>query len=88
MKITYRPDLSDMVVSRFQARAALHLAGLLEMVESAMASEAVNPLIKLAWRDAAEFRRSTPAILGMAESFGWSSDQLDQLFMTAKDIEV
>ncbi len=32
--ITHRPDLSGLVVSRFQARAALQRAGLLEMVET------------------------------------------------------
>jgi hypothetical protein len=86
MKISHRPDLSYIVVSRFQARAALHLAGLLEAVEEAMQGEAINPIIKLAWEHAQEFRRSSPAILGMAQSFGWSDAQLDDLFIMASRI--
>jgi hypothetical protein len=88
MKITHRKDLSGVVVSRFQARAALHLAGLLAMVEAAMQGEGVDPLVKLAWTDADAFKRSSPAVLGMAAAFGWSDDLLDQLFVTAQGIEV
>lgn len=86
--ITLRKRIDDMVVSRFQARAALHLAGLLEAVEAAMADPAMDPIIKLAWTDAREFRRASPAIAAMTAQFGWSDAQVDQLFVTARGIEV
>jgi len=85
--ITLRKPMDDMVVSRFQARAALHLAGLLETVEAAMASPTADPIVKLAWTDAREFRRSSPSIAAMATQFGWSTEQVDQLFLTARGIE-
>lgn len=85
--ITLRKTMDEMVVSRFQARAALHLAGLLEAVEAAMAHPAMDPIIRLAWTDAREFRRSSPSIAAMAAQFGWSEAQLDQLFLTARGIE-
>jgi len=85
--ITHRPDLSGLVVSRFQARASLQLAGLLDMVEAAMQAEGVDPITKLAWTDAIEFRRSSPAIASMALAFGWSEDTLDHLFIVARGIE-
>ncbi len=86
--ITHRPDLSGLVVSRFQARAALQRAGLLDMVETAMQAEGVDPITRLAWTDAVEFRRTSPAIASMAQAFGWSEAQLDQLFVTARGIYV
>lgn len=45
-------------VTRFQARAALHLAGLLPQVEALMADPATDPIARLAWQDAQEFRLS------------------------------
>lgn len=87
MIISHRPNLSRLVVSRFQARAALQMAGLLDMVEAAMQSPTVDPIVHLAWTDAQEFRRSSPSIAAMAAQFGWSDEQLDALFMTARGIE-
>jgi len=85
--ISVRGPLDQLTVSRFQAKAALELAGLLSTVEAAMADPAADPIIKLAWTDAQEFRRSSPAIAAMAAQFGWSEAQLDQLFLTARGIE-
>lgn len=85
--ITLRKTMDEMVVSRFQAKAALSLVGLLETVEAAMASPTADPIIKLAWTDAREFRRSSPSIAAMAAQFGWSEAQLDQLFLAARGIE-
>lgn len=75
------------VVSRFQARAALHLAGLLAQVEALMAAPETDPLARLAWTDAQEFRRTSPTLLAMASALSLTDEQLDQLFITAAGIE-
>ncbi len=75
------------VVSRFQARAALHLAGLLDDVEAVMALPETPVLAKLAWADAQEFKRNSPSLLGIAGALGLTETQLDDLFTTAAGIE-
>lgn len=75
------------VVSRFQARAALHLAGLLDTVEAIMASPTTPVLAKLAWADAQEFKRNSPSLLGIAGALALTDEQLDDLFTTAAGIE-
>jgi len=74
-------------VSRFQARAALHLSGLLETVEAMMAAPETPALAKLAWADAQEFKRNSPTVLGIAGALALTDDQLDDLFTTAAGIE-
>lgn len=71
------------VVSRFQARAALHLAGLLPQVEALMAAPETDALWRLAWTDAIEFRRDSPTLVAMAAALNLTEQQLDQLFITA-----
>jgi len=73
-------------VSRFQARAALHLAGLLDQVETLMADPATDVLARLAWSDAQEFVRTSPTIATMAAALGLSDAQVDDLFRTAAGI--
>jgi hypothetical protein len=74
-----------MVCSRFQARAALHMAGLLPAVEEFIAD--ADPLVKIAWADAVEFRRTSPTINAMAAGLGMTDEQVDDLFRTAMQIE-
>lgn len=69
------------VVSRFQARAALHNAGLLAGVEAAVA--AADPFTQIAWADATEFRRDSPTIAALAVALGMTGAQLDDLFRAA-----
>lgn len=78
------PEVS---VSRFQARAALHLSGILTTVEALMSAPETDMLAKLAWQDAQEFRRNSPTVLAMAGALGLTDEQLDQLFEVAKSIE-
>ncbi len=75
------------VVSRFQARAALHLAGLLDDVEAMMALPETPVLAKLAWADAQEFERGSPTIAALAGQIGLTEAQIDQLFMDAAGIK-
>lgn len=74
-------------VTRFQARAALHLAGLLEQVEAMIADPATPVLAKLAWQDAQEFKRTSPTIAAMSAALGLTEQQLDDLFTTAAGID-
>lgn len=87
MKITYRQPLDTLVVSPFQAKAALQLAGLLEAVEAYMTDPETDPIVRLAWLHASEYRRQSPTVLAMADHFGWTSEQLDSLFVAASGIE-
>lgn len=75
------------VVSRFQARVALFLAGLLDDVEAMMAAPETPALAKLAWADAQEFERASPTIAAMAGQIGLTDAQLDELFITAAGIK-
>jgi hypothetical protein len=73
-----------MVCSRFQARAALALAGLLDQAEAIVAQGDV--IARLAWADAQEFRRTSPTILAMAGALGLAEEQIDALFEQAAAI--
>lgn len=75
------------VVSKFQAKAALHGAGLLESVDGLMLSPNTPTLAKLAWADAQEFRRTSPTVAAMAQALGLDDAALDALFTAAAAIE-
>ena len=72
-------------VSRFQARAALMQAGLLDQAGAAVAQ--AGPLAQLAWNDAVEFRRNSPTINALAPALGLTAEQIDALFIAAAQIE-
>lgn len=78
-------ERASMVCSRFQAKAALHQAGLLQAVNDAMAD--ADPVAQLAWTEAVEFRRNSPTINALAVSLGLTDEQLDDLFRSATQIE-
>lgn len=78
-------EREGMVVSRFQAKAALLQAGLLVDVENAVASGDV--LTQLAWSEAVEFHRTSPMIAKLAVTVGLSPEQIDDIFRAAKAIE-
>jgi hypothetical protein len=73
-------------VSKFQGRAALHLAGYLTAVQAYMDNPATPVLTKLAWEDAQEWERNSPTVLALLLLLGLSPTQGDQLFITAKGI--
>lgn len=87
------PDLDNVpavvppVVSRFQARAALLAAGLLDQVEALMANESTPAIAKLAWADAQEFKRNSPTVNALAASLQLTEAQLDELFTAAATID-
>lgn len=78
-------ERAAMVCSRFQARAALHAAGLLAQVETAVA--AADEFTKIAWADAVEFRRNSPTIAALSGAVGMTDTQIDDLFRAAMQIE-
>ena len=79
------PDAVPSVVSRFQARAALYQAGLLDQAEAAVAEG--DALVKMAWADAREFRRHSPTVVAIADALGLTNEQVDDLFRDAALIE-
>ena len=79
-------ERAGMKVSRLQARVALLQAGLLPQVEAAVA--AADPIIQMAWAEAIELRRYSPAILGLASALGLTDAQLDDLFRAAALVDL
>ena len=69
-------------VSRYQALAALSIAGLLTNAQAAV-SASPNPLVALAFNNAQTFDRDSPTVAALAGALSLTSAQLDQLFITA-----
>jgi len=74
-------------VTRFQALAALHLAGHLEAVKAIMAAPETPVLAKLAWDNALSFERASPTLASLAGTLGLTDEDLDSLFTAAAGIE-
>lgn len=81
------PPTVPQSVTRFQALAALHLAGYLPAVEAIMAAPETDIMAKLAWQNALSFERSSPLLNGLAGTLGLLSEDLDGLFTIAALIE-
>jgi hypothetical protein len=73
-------------VSRSQAKAALHLAGLLTQVEALMAAPETDPIAAIFWREEPHFDRNSALIASMGAQLGLSETQIDELFITAASI--
>jgi hypothetical protein len=71
-------------ITRFQARAALLAAGLLDDVEMAVAAS--PRFVQIAWEDASVFDRSSPTIAALAAALSLSDADLDDLFRAAEQI--
>lgn len=72
-------------VSRFQAKAALALAGLLGQANAAVAASN-DVVLQLAWAEATEFKRNSPGINALAPALGLDNAALDDLFRAAAGI--
>lgn len=77
---------SLMIVSRFQARAALYKTGLLDRVEEMMRDPNVDPIARLAWQDAATFSRLSSFVITLGSALGLNDYELDVLFTEASTI--
>ena len=81
------PSGVPQTVTRFQALAALHLAGKLTAVQAIMAAPETPMLAKLAWENALSFERSSPTLASLAAMLGMTDADLDALFTAAAQIE-
>lgn len=79
-------EREGMIVSRFQAKAALSAAGLLVSVEAAIAL--ADATTQLAWADAVEFHRNSATIATLAAALSLSDTTVDDLFRAAALITV
>ena len=80
------PPAVPQSVTRFQAKAALLGAGLLEQVEVYMALPDTPAVTKLAWTETQDFERASPTVAGLAALLGLTAGQVDALFVTASGI--
>jgi hypothetical protein len=85
------PDITAireaMIVTRFQARAALYIEGLFDQVNAAMTDPQADGLARLAWTDAQTFHRTSPTVIAMGAALGFSDAQLDDLFTLAATLK-
>lgn len=77
-----------MIVSRFQARAAMLNAGILPQLETYFASATPTALQKEAWNSVSDFRRLSPLVVSVGALMNLSDVQLDLLFSTAATIKI
>lgn len=74
-------------VTRFQAFAAMHNAGILTQAQSIVNDPATDMLVKLAWDNAQDFERTSPSLITLAGQLGLTDTDLDQLFISASTIK-
>lgn len=81
-----RELVAGMEVTPYQAKVALHFAGMLPAVEAMMASPDTPTEAKIAWQDAIAFQRQSPFITGLGSTLGLSEAQIDELFWSASKV--
>lgn len=72
--------------SPFQGKAALFNAGLLDDVETLISAAETSTIVKLAWANASEWRRSSQMITSLASALSMTDEQVDDLFKAASQI--
>lgn len=80
-----QPNPVPQEVSRFQAKAALALAGKLAQADAAVQASG-DVILQLAWGEATTFKRNSPGIAALAPAIGLDDAALDDLFTTAAGI--
>ena len=79
-----KPEIKD--VTPRQIRQALILSGItLEQIDAALASlpEPTHSLAKIEWEYSIAFQRNRPLVAQVGQMLGWSSEQLDSLWIMA-----
>lgn len=76
----------EAIVTRFQAKAALHQFGMLSTVEGYI-EQSSDYIIKLAWNEA-RFERMSNLVANVSQALGMTDEQLDELFFAAALIRV
>lgn len=86
---TWTPPPSEVpqVVSPLQANIALIQSGQMADLAAYLNDPATDPLLRVAWDKASEFRRESPTVLAVADALGWGSSDLDTLFIEAAKIQ-
>lgn len=87
VEVAPEPSSVPSQVSAFQAKAALHNAGLLDAVEAYFAATDTDPVQVLAWHNATTFERSSPTLAAASAKLGMTSEQLDALFTAAAQLQ-
>ena len=77
---------ASMVVSPLQAKVALLNEGLLDDVEGVINDANTSPVVKLAWNNATEFRRTSPLIDELSITLNLTPEQVDGLFANAASV--
>lgn len=72
------------MVSSYQARIALHNAGLLEQLEAYMLNTPID--LKIRFEFSEPWYRNSPHILEVVTALGWSSEMVDNLFIAASKV--
>lgn len=73
-------------VTKRQARQALLLAGLLDLVQpaiDAIPDTTARRMAQIEWDDSQEYQRDRPVLISLATALGLDGAELDQLFRTA-----
>ena len=83
-----KKDPVPQIVSRLQARVAMHRAGLLSAVEALISGKDADPVLVMAWQDAQTFSRASPLLLQITAALGWTDAQVDELFVAAGAVEI
>lgn len=79
--------VASMEVTPYQARIALHMAGMLATVEAMMDNPATPAEAKIAWEYAITFQRNSPFIMSLGPALGLTDAQIDDLFLAASKVE-
>lgn len=74
-------------ITRLQALVTLSNMGLLDSVQN-IVNTSSDEILKLAFANAQEFKRTSPMLLSLAATLGLSDTDLDTLFINASKIEV
>ena len=89
-KVTQTWEIRDLPVptevSMYQARVALHRAGLLPSIEALMADPSTDPEAVIAWEYGTAMVHNSPFILALAPALGLTEAQIDELFWTASEV--
>ena len=78
-------ERAQMAATRYQAKAALHQAGLLVQVEALM--ESADPLNRFEWEEKPRFTRTSPTLNWAASQLDLTDTEVDDLFRAAMSIE-
>ena len=86
------PPIEDrrslMIVTRFQALAALLEAGKLSQAEAYFADPETPAIQRLAWQNSLHFYRVSPLVQAVGQLLGLDDEELDSLFETASGIQI